>query len=173
MTRIALPGIRRSEARDGAVLATLCASLVGGSFFVQHVLLVEPCPLCMIQRYTYAVLAAVFVGLALAGRRTALRSVLLGIALALVLLGGGVAAYQSKLQLFPVAEAASCSASLSYMVDTLPLNEVLGRLFEAHGDCSDTSFTILGLTLAQISLGIFAVLLAWLAHALRRSAVQS
>jgi disulfide bond formation protein DsbB len=54
------------------------------------------------------------------------------------------------------------------MLDTLPANEVVGRLFEAHGDCSDSSFKIMGLTLAQISLCIFTVMLVWLVPTLRR-----
>jgi disulfide bond formation protein DsbB len=164
---VALSATRRSRARAGALLAFLCAGLVGGSFFVEYVLLVEPCPLCIIQRYTYALLAPVFLAMALLGRRPRWQGALLWVALVLVLAGGGVAAYQSQLQIFPSAAAATCSASLSYMLDTLPVNEVLARLFQAHGDCSDTSFKILGLTLAQISLGIFTGLLVWLAAALR------
>lgn len=165
---IPLSSLVRSPTHAGALLAAFCASLVGGSFFVQHVLLVEPCPLCIVQRFTYAALALVFLAVALSRRRPRVQRGLLGLALVLVLAGGGVAAYQSQLQLFPVAEAATCSPSLSYMLDTLPVNEVIGRLFQAHGDCSDTSFTILGLTLAQISFGIFAGLLLWLVPALRR-----
>ena len=157
-----------SSARLGAFLAIVCASLVAGSFFVQHVLLVEPCPLCMIQRYTYAVLALVFSSIALSSTRPGLQRALGFVAIALVLTGGGVAAYQSKLQIFPVAQAATCSASLSYMMDTLPVADVVTRIFEAKGDCSDTSFTILGLTLAQISLAIFFGILLVVAGMLRR-----
>lgn len=160
--------LHRSPARAGALLSAFCASLVGGSFFVQHVLLVEPCPLCIIQRFTYVALTLTFLAVALLGRRPRLQRGLLVLALLLVVVGGGVAAYQSRLQLFPVAEAVTCSPSLSYMLDTLPVNEVIGQLFQAHGDCSDTSFKILGLTLAQISLGIFGGLLLWLILALRR-----
>jgi disulfide bond formation protein DsbB len=152
-----------------AIFAAVCAGLVGASFFVQHVLLVEPCPLCMVQRYTYALLAVVFAAIALQERRSGSQRALLLAALVLALLGGGVAGYQSQLQLFPEAQAATCSASLTYMLDTLPLGEVVGRLFDAHGDCSDTSFRILGLTLAQISVVIFAVLLVWLVPATRRA----
>jgi disulfide bond formation protein DsbB len=154
--------------RASAVMAIFCSGLVGGSFFVQHVLMVEPCPLCIIQRYTYLLLAIVFFAAAMQGRRSGVQRGLLFLALALVVFGGGVAAYQSKLQLFPGARAATCAPSLSYMLDTLPMNELIARLFEAHGDCSDTSFKILGLTLAQISLIASSLLLVSLATALRR-----
>ncbi len=41
------------------------------------------------------------------------------------------------------------------MLDTMAVTEVLARLLHATGDCSDTSFKVLGLTLAQASLAIF------------------
>ena len=75
---------------------------------------------------------------------------------ALLTLGGlGVAGYQTHLQLQPPTIAATCSASLSYMLETLSITDVLARLLDAKCDCSDTSFKILGLTLAQASLLIF------------------
>lgn len=156
----------------GGLLAAFCAGLLGASFFVQRVLLVEPCPLCLVQRYTYALLAIVFLCIALQGRRPRLQRALLGVALVMVVVGGGVAAYQSQLQLFPRAEAATCTASLSYMLETLPVGDVIGRLFNAKGDCSDTSFRILGLTLVQISLGIVTALLIWLVPAIRRKSLS-
>jgi disulfide bond formation protein DsbB len=158
----------RYRTRAVTVLALFCAGLVGASYFVQHVLLVEPCPLCIVQRYTYLLLAIVFFAAALLGQRPGIQRGLLVIALALVVVGGGVAAYQSKLQLFPAAQAATCAPSLSYMIDTLPMNELIGRLFRAHGDCSDTSFRIFGLTLAQLSLAAFSVLFVSLVAVLRR-----
>ena len=167
---ITLPSFRRNPTAAAALLGALCGGLVAGSFFVEYVLLVEPCPLCIIQRYTYATLVPVFAAAALLGGKPRRQRALLLVALAFVLIGGGVAAYQSKLQLFPVAQAATCSASLSYMLDTLPVTDVVGRLFQAHGDCSDTSFKIVGLTLAQISLVMFTVLLAWLVLVLKRPA---
>jgi len=157
-----------SPARASFALGAFCVALVCGSAFVQHVLQVEPCPLCIVQRLIYAALAIVFLVAGLVGARAGLRRALLGLAVALILAGIGVAAYQSQLQLFPPAAAATCSPSLSYMFDTLSAGEVAGRLFQGHGDCSDTSFTILGLTLAQISLGVFASLLLAVGALLRR-----
>lgn len=79
-----------------------------------------------------------------------------------------VAGYQTYLQLFPAPVIARCSASLSYMLDTMALTDVLARVLHATGDCSDTSFKILGLTLAQASLVVFASFSLALAMLLRR-----
>ena len=170
---IPLSEIHRSPTHAGAVLAAVCTFIVGCSFFIQHVLLVEPCPLCIIQRFTYVALVPTFAAVAMLGARPRVQRAVMAFALLLVLGGGGVAAYQSQLQIFPPAEAAGCSASLSYMLDTLPVTDVIGQLFQAHGDCSDSSFKILGLTMAQGSLVIFTVFLVWLVTALRRPLPRS
>jgi disulfide bond formation protein DsbB len=144
-----------SPSRVALMLGLACTGLVGGSFFVQHVLGVEPCPLCIIQRFTYVGLAFIFFAAAYAEAHGLAQRRLLMLAALLTLGGLGVAAYQTKLQLFPPAIAASCSASLSYMLDTLSFTDMLAQLFHAKGDCSDTSFKVMGLTLAQASLLVF------------------
>ncbi len=49
-----------SPARVAIALGLACTGLVGASFFVQHGLGVEPCPLCIVQRFTYLGLIPVF-----------------------------------------------------------------------------------------------------------------
>ena len=89
-------------------------------------------------------------------------------------LGGlAIAGYQTYLQLFPAPVVARCSASLSYMLDSMAFTEVLARLVHATGDCSDTSFRILGLTLAQASLLVFLSFTLSLAILLRRKAAPA
>ena len=41
------------------------------------------------------------------------------------------------------------------MLDTLSFTDALAQIFHAKGDCSDTSFKVMGLTLAQASLLVF------------------
>ena len=151
----ALSRLLASPTRVAVLMGLACTGLVGASFYVQHVLGVEPCPLCIIQRFTYLALAIVFLGAALLSSQVALQRGLFGLAAVLTLGGLGVAGYQTYLQLSPPAMTGTCSASLSYMLETLSFTDVLARLLNAKGDCSDTSFKILGLTLAQASLLIF------------------
>ena len=151
----ALLRLLASPTRVALLLGVVCTGLVGASFYVQHVLGIEPCPLCIIQRFTYLALAVVCLVAALAQSGGSLQRGLLWFAALLTLGGLGVAGYQTYLQLQPQAIAATCSASLSYMLETLSVTDVLARLLDAKGDCSDTSFKVLGLTLAQASLLIF------------------
>ena len=144
-----------SPTRVALLLALACTGLVGASFFVQHVVGIEPCPLCIIQRFTYLGLIPVFAAAVLAGEGSALQRRLLWLAALGTLLGLAVAGYQTQLQMFPAPTAEGCSASLSYMLDTMSVTEVLGKLLQAKGDCADTSFKVLGLTLAQASLLVF------------------
>jgi disulfide bond formation protein DsbB len=158
-------------ARVAVVLGLVCTGLVGASFYVQHVLGIDPCPLCIIQRFTYAGLIPVFVAAAMAADHGRQQRALFGMAGILVLAGLGVAGYQTFLQVFPAPVVARCSASLSYMLDSMALTEVLAHLLRATGDCSDTSFKILGLTLAQASLLIFLSFTLTLFMLLRRPPV--
>jgi disulfide bond formation protein DsbB len=151
----ALLRLLASPTRVAFLLGVACTGLVCASFYVQHVLGIEPCPLCIIQRFTYLALAVVFLVAALVQSGSSLQRGLLWFAALLTLGGLGVAGYQTHLQLAPPTLAATCSASLSYMLETLSITDVLAQLLNAKGDCSDTSFKVLGLTLAQASLLIF------------------
>ena len=70
--------VRLSHRRVAVLLGLACTGLVGASFYVQHVLGVEPCPLCIIQRFTYLALAIVFLGAALLPSEVALQRGLFG-----------------------------------------------------------------------------------------------
>jgi hypothetical protein len=111
-----------------------------------------------VQRFTYLGLIPVFFVAALAPARGRSQRTLFWAAAILTLAGLGVAGYQTYLQMFPAPLVARCSASLSYMLDNRAVSEVLGQLLHATGDCSDTSFKVLGLTMAQASPLMFLAL---------------
>lgn len=162
-----------SPARVALALGFTCSGLVVASFYIQHVVGVEPCPLCILQRFTYLGLIPVFFVAAILPVHGRAQRALLWTSAILTLGGLGVAGYQSYLQVFPAPLMVRCSASLSYMLDNMAITEVLGRLLHAAGDCSDTSFKILGLTLAQASLLVFMSFALTLTMLLRRQPVSA
>ena len=81
----ALLRLLSSPTRVALLLGVVCTGLVGASFYVQHVLGIEPCPLCIIQRFTYLTLAVVFLVAALVQSGSSLQRGLLWFAALLTL----------------------------------------------------------------------------------------
>ena len=121
--------------------------------YLQHVVGLEPCPMCIVQRYAL-VLVAVAAGIASAIRQ---RGAHLGAA-ALILLFSGfgafVAARQSWLQWYP-PEVASCGRDFYGMIETFPLKRAIPMIFKGGGDCTKVDWTFLGLSIANWSFLVF------------------
>ncbi|MBS0346990.1 MAG: disulfide bond formation protein B [Proteobacteria bacterium] len=148
-------------------LFVVCSSLLAIGLYLQHVKGIEPCPMCIMQRY--ALLACGLIGLGAGLHNPATKgryvwSALLAIA---ALAGAGVAARQSWIQWYPPA-VSECGPGLEYMLESFPLSSSLPMIFRGAGDCSIVDWTFLGLSIANWSFLAFATILASLAvHLLR------
>ena len=147
-----------------AIFAVI-AVLLSESLFLQHVRGLEPCPLCIIQRYEF-VLVALFALIAALSSGPLNRGAH-ALALVAALCGMGTAAWHVNLQLFPTPELA-CGPGLEYMIGELPLARGLPMLFRGSGDCSQVEWTFLGLSIAGWSLVWFAIFVVTLVTAWRR-----
>jgi disulfide bond formation protein DsbB len=142
--------------RAYGLICLACVLMLAFGLYLQHVVGLEPCPMCIVQRYAL-VLVAVFTGLAGAFRGRALQ-VGGGLLALLSALGGAyTAASQSWLQWYP-PEVVSCGRDLYGMIETFPLKRALPMIFRGGGDCSKIDWTLFGLTLANWSFIAFAVL---------------
>ncbi len=131
-----------------ALIAVACIALLGFGLYLQHVVGLEPCPMCIVQRYLFilaALVAAIGAALPAAAARWSG-----GLMALLSLTGAGVAARQSWLQWFP-PEIATCGRDLFGMIEAFPLKRVIPMLFRGSGDCSAVDWTFLGLTIANWS----------------------
>ena len=132
-----------------ALIAAICAAMLGFGLYLQHGLGIEPCPMCIVQRY--AVLAVgIVAGLTALSRSRAVW--LGGSALLLLFAGFGafVAARQSWLQWYP-PEVSSCGRDFYGMIETFPLQRAIPMIFRGSGDCSKIDWTFLGGSLANWS----------------------
>ncbi|UVH60963.1 disulfide bond formation protein B [Variovorax paradoxus] len=153
--------------RAFGLICLACVLMLAFGLYLQHVVGLEPCPMCIVQRYAL-VLVAIFTGLAGAFRNVGLRVV--GGLLALVAAVGGAytAASQSWLQWYP-PEVVSCGRDLYGMIETFPLKRALPMIFRGGGDCSKIDWSLFGLTLANWSFIAFVVLSLMLITLLVRS----
>ena len=123
--------------------------------YLQHVVGLEPCPMCVVQRYALVALA-LFAGLASAVRGHGARVAWAVLGIVASVGGAFTAARQSWLQWYP-PEFTSCGRDIYGMIETFPLQRALPMIFRGSGDCSKIDWTFLGLTIANWSFIAFAV----------------
>lgn len=131
------------------LVCVACVALLAFGMYLQHVVGLEPCPMCIVQRYAL-VLIAICAGLTGAMGRKGLQisgSLLLVV---LACAGAFVAARQSWLQWYP-PEVASCGRDLYGMIETFPLKRALPMIFRGGGDCTKVDWTFLGGSIANWS----------------------
>lgn len=144
--------------------ALACGGLLGYALYAQHVLGLEPCPLCVFQRV--AVLALGFVFLAAYAHnpgKTGSR-VYGGLAIVAAGAGIGVAWRQLWLQNLPADQVPECGPGLNFIMDVFPLWEAIGMVLKGSGDCAKVDWTFLGLSMAGwvvVSLAGLALVAAW------------
>ncbi|MBC9073284.1 disulfide bond formation protein B [Thauera sp. CAU 1555] len=138
-------------------LFLFCAGLLGFGLYLQHFEGLEPCPMCIMQRYALALVGAIALLGALHGPRNGGARVYAGLILLVSLAGGGVAARQSWIQLYP-PEIPECGPGLEFMVESFGLADALPMIFRGAGDCTAIDWTFLGLSIANWSLVNFTLI---------------
>ena len=142
----------------GLFLATVVA--MAFALYLQHALNLAPCPLCITQR-AFVILVGLFALIAAIhnpqgwGRRVYALLCLLAAAT-----GGAVAARHVWLQHLPEELAPACGPSLEYMLETLPFSETFAVVMMGDGNCAETVWTLLGFSIPEQTLALFAVLVA-------------
>ena len=148
-----------------AAIFIACAGLIAFALFLQEREGLEPCPMCILQRYAFVAIGIVALIAAIHGPgRLALR-VYGALIVLLALAGGGVAIRHSWLQHFP-PKMETCGTDLEFLVSTFPLSQALPKIFAGTGSCSKVDWKMLGLSIPEWALVwfvIFAAASAWIA----------
>lgn len=154
MSASARPGFLSPRALIAAT-GLVAVGLVGGGVVLAQTLNLAACPLCVLQRMLYLLLALeALLAWSLARTAGSIRLAAL-LMTATALTGVGIAAYQTWLQRF--AKGVSCTADqpwweafVNWAGTQWPL------LFEASGICSEAGWKFLGLSIAEWSLVAFS-----------------
>ena len=123
-------------------------------FYLQHVVGLNPCPMCIVQRYALiGVVVLGLIGWRLQGKGLALTALVLALDAGF---GGFTAARQSWLQWYP-PEIVTCGRDFYGMVENFPLNRAIPMIFKGSGDCTKVDWTFLGGAIANWSFVVFVV----------------
>ncbi|EJL86785.1 disulfide bond formation protein DsbB [Polaromonas sp. CF318] len=138
------------------LVAAACVAMLAFGLYLQHVVGLEPCPMCIVQRYAL-VLVALVAGVTAIARSRSLLMAGSGVMVLLAGFGAFVAARQSFLQWYP-PEIASCGRDFYGMIETFPLKRAIPMIFKGSGDCTKIDWTFLGGSIANWSFVCFVVI---------------
>ena len=138
----------------------VCAGLMGWALWLQYGLGLDPCPLCALQRMAVIAIGVIFL---IAGLHNPGRTGAAVYAVLTFLIGafGIVTAMRHVwIQSLPKGEVPECGMGLNYMVETMPLSDVLSKVFTGSGECAEAGWYFLGLTIPAWTLVFFIAMMA-------------
>lgn len=147
-----------------------CAGMMGFALYAQHVLLLDPCPLCIIQRIATIMTGAVFLVAAAHNPRGFDSKVYAGCLVLTAGFGVGVAIWHVYLQNLPASDVPSCGPGLEYIVENFAALDALSMIFKGSGECAEVVWRLLGLSMPSwVIIGLGGLLIAGVWNNVRRA----
>lgn len=134
------------------------AGMMAVALFMEHIMGLAPCPLCVGQR-VFVVLVGLWALIAFVqgpGRLGRRIYALLGLISALA--GGAVSTRQLWLQSLPEDQVPACGPGIDYLMDTAPFLDVLRVMFTGDGNCAEVVWSLWGISIPGWTLFGFLVL---------------
>ena len=145
-----------------------CASLLGFAYYAEFVMGLEPCPLCMLQRFGFMIMGVVSLVAAIHGPKSWGRWVY-----AVPYLGGAgwglaTAGRHVWLQSLPADQVPDCGPGLFFMREfDFPMTEIIREAFTGAGECAEVSWTFVGLSIPMWTLLWYVALIVFMLMASR------
>jgi len=137
------------------ILFILCAlasiGLLVSSHIVESFFYVIPCQLCLLQRFMFYILAAIFLIGGLHNPKNIGRYIYSIVCFIFANLGLLIAGRQIWIQHLPLEHMPECAPGLERLLAIHPLLEVIKLVFQGTSECSKIHFAILGLPLSNWS----------------------
>jgi len=152
-----MTNIRYKQWQRFVFLLTLAVFFV--SFYVQYQQHIEPCPLCLMQRFCAALLILGCV-IAVCIKTIKFAKALVMTQILFAALGVFFATRQLWLQSLPAENAPACLPTLDVMLQYFPLRAVVQTLLWGSGNCAEVTWLWFGLSMAAWSLVYFSIVFA-------------
>lgn len=134
-----------------------CAGLIGYAIYLQLFEDLLPCPLCVAQRIVYWAIGITALAAYFIQSSSAILKIYRGLIILFAMTGAVIAARHAWLIRFPESFECGISPEEAFL-NALPLAQWWPTMFEANGDCADTSWKFLFLTIPDWSLIAFILI---------------
>lgn len=141
-----------------AILTVIASLLLIAALIMEYGFNLAPCPLCMMQRLwvvAFGLVAGIAMLLNATSTNRMLFATLTGVC---ALIGSGFSMRHIWIQNLPNDHAFSCSPGLDYMLEVLPLSDILRAMVVGSANCAEEQLVILGLSLPVLVLLSFIFL---------------
>lgn len=153
-----------TSTRTGNALGFLaCAGLLGYAFYTQFFMGLQPCPLCIFQRVAVFAVGMLFLIAALHDPGRSGARVYGVLQLIAVVAGLGISGRHAWIQAQPPGTVAACGADLNYLMEIMPVTDVIKKVMTGSGECGRIDWTFLGLSMPWWVLIALLALGAWAA----------
>ncbi len=141
----------------------VCVLTIGIVLYMEHVMLLSPCGLCITQRVFVMLCGFVCLVSALHNPSAEGQKAYAIVAAMMCVCGSYFAGRQIWLQHLPEDQVPACGPGLTYIFDNFPFIETLNFLLKGDGNCAEVLFRFMGLSIPEMSMvafiGLFSSLL--------------
>ena len=135
-----------------------CAGLLGSAIFVEPFKSMDACPMCMMQRAVFALIAVLCVLPLLHNPARLGQRIYASITALASIAGAAIASRQLWLQSLPEDKVPACGPGLEYMLDVFPILDVIAMAIKGTGDCAEVQWTLASISIPGWSLLAFILI---------------
>lgn len=135
--------------------------IIGIALYMEHVMLLQPCGLCITQRVFVVLAGLVCLAAAIHNPGATGRRNYGLVAAAMCVTGSYFAIRQIWLTYLPEDQVPACGPGFNYVLNNFPLMDTLSFLLKGDGNCAEVSWRFLGIfSIPELSLMGFVALFA-------------
>ena len=138
-----------------ATIALLCLTLIVIALYMQHVMGLNPCYLCITQRVFIIAIGVIALAFFLHNPATTGSRIYSAIMTLLAAGGGFFAIKQLWLQSLPEDRVPACGPPADYLFEVFSFNEALSMLLQGDGNCAKVQWTLFGISIPGWTLAAF------------------
>lgn len=125
------------------------------AYYEQYVNDLNPCPLCLVQRFVILLLGLLFLVTFIFRPQYIIKKLFAILILLVAVTGAFISAWHVRLQNLPEDEIPDCGPGLGYMLENFPVGDILRNLFTGSGQCAEISWKFIGLSMPAWTFIIF------------------